>query len=165
VNQKHTTETVVSGNFSMSCELKQHLQTEVIKAMKAGEKKRLTTIRLIMAAIKQKEVDERVELSDTHVLEILTKMVKQRHDSINQFKTAERDDLVKIEQEELTILSEFMPPALNEAELDAIIAQAITDTAASSMKDMGKVMGLVKAAAAGRADMGQVSKKIKAALV
>ena len=133
-------------------------------AMKSGEKERLAVIRLIMSAMKQVEVDERIELDDSRVLGILDKMVKQRRESIGQFQSGGRDDLVKKEQAEIDIISEFLPQALSEQEIEAIISSAISETGAASMKDMGKVMGIVKPQITGRADVGAVSQKIKSLL-
>ena len=133
-------------------------------AMKGGDKPRLAVIRLMLAAMKQVEVDERIELDDTRVIAILDKMVKQRRESISQFGPAGRDDLVVKEQAEIDIISEFLPQALSEAEIEAIINQAIADTGASSMKEMGKVMAQARPRLVGRADMGAVSARIKALL-
>ena len=133
-------------------------------AMKSGEKERLAVIRLIMSAMKQVEVDERVELDDSRVLGILDKMVKQRRESIGQFQSGGRDDLVEKEQAEIDIISDFLPQALSEEEIEAIISSAISETGAASMKDMGKVMGIVKPQITGRADVGAVSSKIKSLL-
>ena len=133
-------------------------------AMRAGEKPRLATIRLIMAAIKQREVDERIVLEDAQVLSVIDKMVKQRRESIAQFEAGGRADLVAIETAELTQLSAYMPAPLSAAELDALISEAIASTGAASIKDMGKVMAAIKAKAAGRADMGAVGVRIKARL-
>ena len=133
-------------------------------AMKSGEKERLAVIRLIMSALKQIEVDERIELDDSRVLSALDKMVKQRRESISQFESGGRDDLVAKEQAEIDVITEFLPQALTAAEIDTIISRAISDTGASSMRDMGKVMGLVKPQITGRADVGAVSQKIKSLL-
>jgi len=133
-------------------------------AMRAGEKSRLATIRLIMAAIKQREVDERIELDDAQVLGVIDKMVKQRRESIAQFEAGGRADLVASETAELTQLSAYLPAQLSAAELDAMINEAIAATGATSIKDMGKVMAAIKAKAAGRADMGAVGARIKARL-
>ena len=133
-------------------------------AMRAGEKARLATIRLIMAAIKQREVDERIELDDAQVLSVIDKMVKQRRESIVQFEAGGRADLVANENAELTLLSAYLPAQLSAAELDAMINEAITTSGAASIKDMGKVMAAIKAKAAGRADMGAVGARIKARL-
>ena len=145
-------------------ELKKQIQDAVIRAMKSGEKKRLAIIRLMTSSMKQIEVDERIELDDARIIVILDKMLKQRRESISQFKTAGRDDLVKQENFEIDIIQEFLPQALSEEEIDNIVNQAIEQTSASSIKDMGKVMGLVKPQIIGRADMGEVSGRIKSLL-
>lgn len=145
-------------------DIKTRINEEVKNAMRAKEKVRLGTLRLITAAIKQREVDERIELNDTQVLEVLTKMVKQRNDSISQFAAAGRDDLKIIEEAELVVINEFMPAQLSDAEIDALISEAISATGAATMQDMGKVMGMLKPKLAGKADMGAVSGKIKAKL-
>lgn len=145
-------------------DLKKQIQDAVISAMKAGDKKRLAIIRLMTSAMKQIEVDERIELDDGRIIAILDKMVKQRRESISQFKTAGRDDLVKQESFEIDIIQEFLPQALSAEEVDEIVNQAIAQTSASSIKDMGKVMGLVKPQIIGRADMGEVSGRIKSML-
>ncbi len=144
--------------------LKKQIQDAVISAMKSGEKERLKIIRLMTSSMKQIEVDERIELDDQRIIVILDKMVKQRRESISQFKTAERDDLVKQEVFEIDIIQEFLPQALGEEEVDTIVQQAIEQTGASSIKDMGKVMGLVKPQIVGRANMGEVSGRIKSLL-
>jgi hypothetical protein len=130
-------------------------------AMRAGEKERLGTIRLVLAAIKQREVDERITLDDSQVLAVLEKMIKQRKESITQFESGGRADLVAKEQAELAVLQVYLPAQMSEAEIDALIAAAVAATGASSIKDMGKVMGIVKAQAQGKADMGAVSARIK----
>lgn len=145
-------------------DLKKQIQDEVIVAMKSGEKERLKIIRLITSSMKQVEIDERIELDDARIIAILDKMVKQRRESISQFKTAGRDDLVKQESFEIDIVQEFLPQALSEEEVDAIVNQAIEKTGASSIKDMGKVMGLIRPQIIGRADMGEVSGRIKSQL-
>ena len=145
-------------------ELKKRIQDAAIQAMKSGQKDRLAIIRLMTSAMKQIEVDERIELDDARTIAILDKMIKQRRESIAQFKTAARDDLVKQESFEIDIIQEFLPQALSEAEIDDIVNQAIEQTGASSIKDMGKVMGLVKPQIVGRADVGEVSGRIKAML-
>jgi len=144
--------------------LKERIQEDMKSAMRSGEKERLANIRLIMAAIKQREVDERIQLDDAQVLAAIEKMIKQRKESIVQFEAGGRADLVAKETAELKLLLAYLPEQLGEAELDVLIAQAITATGAASIKDMGKVMAQVKAAAAGRADMGAVSARIKARL-
>ena len=144
--------------------LKQTLTDAMKAAMKGGDKSRLGVIRLVMAAIKQVEVDERIELDDERVLAVLDKMVKQRRESINQYTTAGRDDLVQQEEYEVSVLQDFLPEALSDDEIEQMIAKAVDETGASSIKDMGKVMGLLKPQMQGRADMGAVSGKIKARL-
>ena len=141
--------------------LKQRLTDDMKTAMKAGEKERLATIRLINAAIKQKEVDERVEMDDARVLAVLEKMVKQRKDSIEQFDKAGRDDLSVIERAEMAIIEQYLPTKMGEDEIKAAIEAAVTETGASSPADMGKLMGVLKPRLAGQADMGEVSKLIK----
>ena len=133
-------------------------------AMRAKDKASLSTIRMALAAVKQKEVDERVEVTDADLLQILTKMVKQRNESITQFKAANRDDLVATEEAEIVVLSRFLPQPLSEDEISSMIDQAMQATGASSMQDMGKVMGILKPKMTGRADMGKVSGLIKAKL-
>ncbi|MGI9307998.1 MAG: GatB/YqeY domain-containing protein [Gammaproteobacteria bacterium] len=141
--------------------LKGQIQDDMKTAMKAGDKDRLKVVRLILAAIKQIEVDERKELDDAAVLAVLNKMVKQRRDSVSQFLDGDRKDLADIESAEIAVLETYLPEQLSDAELDALIASAITDTGAESIRDMGKVMGAVKAKAAGRADMGAVGARVK----
>ncbi len=141
--------------------LKQQLMTSMKDAMRAKQRVRLGVIRLVNAAIKQKEVDERIELTDEQVLEVLTKMVKQRRESISQFEGANRQDLADIEHAEVAIIQEFLPDALSEAEISTILDEVFSETGASSMKDMGKVMAALKPRLQGRADMGQVSAHIK----
>ena len=132
--------------------------------MKAKEKEKTATLRLITSAIKQIEVDERRELSDDDVIAVLTKMVKQRRESIEQFTKGNRNDLAEIEEAELVIIQEYLPEQLSEAEIDQMIAQAISETGAETIKDMGKVMGKLKPQLQGRAEMGPDSAKIKAKL-
>ena len=141
--------------------LKQQLTDDMKAAMKAGEKDRLGVIRLINAAIKQKEVDERVEMTDPLVLAVLEKMVKQRKDSITQFEAAAREDLAAVERYELGIIDAYLPAKLDEAAILAEIDKAIAATGAASAADMGKLMGVLKPALAGQADMGLVSKLVK----
>jgi uncharacterized protein len=141
--------------------LKERITEDMKGAMRAGEKERLGTIRLVLAAIKQREVDERIALDDGQVLAVLEKMIKQRKESIAQFESGGRADLVAKEQAELVVLQAYLPAQMNEAEIDALIAEAVAATGASSIKDMGKVMGIVKAKAQGKADMGAVSARIK----
>lgn len=139
--------------------------TDAMKtAMKGGDKERLATIRLVMAAIKQVEVDERRDLGDADLLAILDKMAKQRRESISQYKEAGRDDLVAQEESELVVIQDFLPQPLSDDEIAQLIKEAISSTGAQSMQDMGKVMGILKPQLQGRADMGQVSGKIKALL-
>ena len=141
--------------------LKQRVTEDMKAAMKSGEKERLGTIRLILAAIKQREVDERIELSDDQVLAVLEKMIKQRRDSIAQFQQAGREELAAREQAEIDIIQNYMPEALSEAEVAALVDQAIAATGAAEMRDMGKVMGQLKPQLQGRADMGAVSALVK----
>jgi uncharacterized protein len=144
--------------------LKARIQEDMKSAMRAGEKDKLANIRMVMAAIKQREVDERIELDDAQVLSVIDKMVKQRRESIAQFSAGGRADLVAKEEAELKLLSAYMPAQLSDAELDALISEAVVATGASSIKDMGKVMAAIKAKAAGRADMGAVGARIKSRL-
>ena len=144
--------------------LKQQLTDDMKTAMRGGDKQRLAVIRLMLAAIKQREVDERIELDDPQVLAVLEKMQKQRRDSISQFDAAGRDDLAAIERAEMVVIDGYLPAKLDEAQIDALVAEAIADTGAASPRDMGKVMAAVKEKAAGRADMAQVSARIKARL-
>jgi uncharacterized protein len=144
--------------------LKARIQEDMKSAMRAGEKEKLANIRMVMAAIKQREVDERIELDDAQVLAVIDRMLKQRRESIAQFQAGGRADLVAREEAEVAQLSAYMPAQLGEAELDALISEAIAATGAASIKDMGKVMAAIKAKAAGRADMGAVGARIKARL-
>ena len=144
--------------------LKQQITEDMKTAMRAKETARLGAIRLLLAAMKQREVDERIELSDADVVAIIEKMLKQRRDSISQYKAANRQDLVDVEEFEVSILQTYMPQQLSEAEIVAAIAEAIASTGAAGPQDMGKVMGVVKPKLAGRADMGKVSGLIKAQL-
>lgn len=144
--------------------LKKRVEEAMKAAMRAQDKPRLGTIRLILAAVKQREVDERITLDDTQVLAVLDKMLKQRRDSIDQFRKAGREDLATNEEAEVKVIQEFMPAALSDAELDSLVAAAVAQSGAASMKDMGKVMAILKAQVQGRADMGAVSAKIKAKL-
>lgn len=141
--------------------LKTRIQDDMKSAMKAGARARLGVIRLILAAIKQREVDKRIELDDEQVLVVLGKMVKQRRDSIRQYTDAGRDELAAAELAEVAIIQGYLPAALPEEEIAAIVEQTIAETGASSMKDMGKVMGKIKPRVQGRADMAQVSALIK----
>jgi uncharacterized protein YqeY len=142
-------------------DLSSRINDDVKVAMKAKDKPRLGVLRLITAAIKQREVDERITLDDAQVLAVLEKMVKQRKDSIAQYEKAGRDELAQQEAFEIGIIQAYLPEHLSDAEIDALIADAISSSGAASMKDMGKVMGMLKPKLAGRADMGQVSQKIK----
>ena len=144
--------------------LKERITEDMKTAMRAAEKERLGTIRMLQAAIKQREVDERITLDDAQVLAVIEKMIKQRKESIAQFEQGGRADLAAKEKAEIDLLQAYLPAQLSEAEVDALIKDAIAATGAASVKDMGKVMGVVKAKAAGRADMGAVSARIKAAL-
>jgi len=144
--------------------LKQQLTDDMKTAMRGGEKDRLGVIRLILAAIKQREVDERIELDDVQTLAVLEKMVKQRKDSISQFEAASRQDLADIEKAEMKVIEVYLPAKLGDEEIDALITAAIAETGASSARDMGKVVAAVKEKAAGRADMGVVSGRIKSRL-
>ncbi|GHE39330.1 GatB/YqeY domain-containing protein [Vulcaniibacterium thermophilum] len=144
--------------------LKQRLTDDMKAAMKSGDKASLGAIRLINAAIKQKEVDERIELDDAAVIAVLDKMVKQRRDSIAQYQAAGRADLAEAEQAEIAVIERYLPAKLGEAELQAAVQAAIAETGASGPADMGKVMGVLKPRLAGQADMGQVSALVKKAL-
>jgi uncharacterized protein YqeY len=144
--------------------LKGTITEDMKSAMKAGDKNRLKVIRLMLAAIKQVEVDTRKDLDDAGVLGVLDKMVKQRRDSVEQFTKGGRDDLAEIETTEIAVLETYLPAKLDDAELDALISEVITATGAESIRDMGKVMGAIKGKAAGRADMGTVGEKVKARL-
>jgi uncharacterized protein len=144
--------------------LKARITDDMKTAMKAKDAQRLGAVRLALAAIKQREVDERKELSDADVLAVLEKMIKQRRDSIQQYTAGNRQDLADQEQFEIGVLSAYLPQQATEAEVDAVIAEAIAATGAKGVADMGKVMGQVKAKLAGRADMGQVSARVKSRL-
>ena len=144
--------------------LKERITEDMKSAMRTGDKERLATIRLILAAIKQKEVDERIVLDDAQVLGAIEKMVKQRKESVAQFEAGGRADLVAKENAELAVLTAYQPAQLSAAEVDALIDTAIAATGATSIKDMGKVVAHVKSAAAGRADMAAVSARVKAKL-
>lgn len=146
-------------------DLKQRINDNVKDAMRAKEKERLKTLRLITSAIKQIEVDKRIELDkDDDIVAVLEKMLKQRKDSIEAFEKAGRDDLTAIEVAEVAIIKEYMPEQMSDEDVDALIVEAIAATGASEMKDMGKVMGMIKPKIAGKADMAQVSAKIKSRL-
>lgn len=144
--------------------LKEHIKGEMKNAMKAKDKERLGVIRMILAAIKQIEVDERIELNDDRIISVLDKMQKQRRESIKQFGEANRTDLIDIEQAEINVIQEFLPKALNNDEIEQIVDSAISETQANSIKDMGKVMALLKPQMTGRADMAKVSSIIKGKL-
>lgn len=144
--------------------LKVRISDDMKSAMKAKDTERLAAIRLLMAAIKQKEVDERIELDDPAIVVVIDKMLKQRRDSISQYEAAQRQDLADKEKAEMVVLMAYMPQQLSEAEIDELVAKAVVDSAAASMQDMGKVMGLLRPQLAGRADMALVSARIKAKL-
>ncbi|MDH3333506.1 MAG: GatB/YqeY domain-containing protein [Chromatiales bacterium] len=141
--------------------LKNQITEDMKSAMKAGEKDRLKVVRLIRAAIKQVEIDKRIELDDAAVLAVLDKMVKQRRDSVDQFEKGNREDLAAIERAEIVILEDYLPEQLSADELAAMVDEVIAATGAEGIRDMGKVMGQIKARAAGRADMGAVSATVK----
>lgn len=143
---------------------RQRILDDIKTAMKAGDKPRLGTLRLVSAAIKQKEVDERITLDEAATLAILTRMLKQRRESIAQYGKAGRDDLVAVEEAEITIINDYLPAGLDPMEIDAIVERALSDTGASSVKDMGTVMAAVKPQLQGRADMAAVSQQIRARL-
>jgi uncharacterized protein len=142
--------------------LKERIKDDMKDSMKSGNKARLGVIRMMLAAIKQVEVDERIELNDDRVIVVLDKMLKQRRESIRQFRDADRNDLAEIEEAEVLVLQDFLPKALTEAEIDALVAKAIADVGATSIKDMGSVMAILKPQMQGRADMAVVSARIKA---
>jgi len=148
----------------VSMSLKQQINDDMKTAMRAKDTARLGAIRLLLAAIKQREVDERIELSDTDVVTIIEKMNKQRRDSISQYEKAGRQDLADVEKFEMSVLATYMPQQLGEAEISAAVIEAIAATGATGPQDMGKVMGMLKTRLAGRADMGKVSALIKAQL-
>ncbi|WP_261816606.1 GatB/YqeY domain-containing protein [Vibrio gallicus] len=141
-----------------------NLKEEQKSAMRAKDKARLGTIRLALSAIKQREVDERITLTDDDIIAVLTKMVKQRRDSVAQFESAGRQDLADAEKVEITVLEEFMPQPLSEEEVTALVDNAITESGAAGMQDMGKVMGVLKPQIQGRADMGKVSGLVRSKL-
>ena len=141
--------------------LKATIHKEMGAALKAGDKQKRTTLQLLTAAIKQKEIDEQIQLDDNQTLSIIEKMVKQRKESISQFKQAERQDLIAKEEAEMTILQSYLPEPLSPTEIEDLIKEAIANTSATSLKDMGKVMGYIKPKAQGRADLGALSAKIK----
>jgi uncharacterized protein YqeY len=144
--------------------LKERIQEDVKMAMRSGEKERVGTLRMILAAVKQREVDERIELDDAQVISVLQKMLKQRQESVTQFQAGGRADLVARENAEITLIQGYLPTPLSEAEIDVLIAAAIAATGAASIKDMGKAMGAIKGKAQGRADMAAVGAKLKAKL-
>ena len=145
-------------------ELKDKLTEDMKSAMRSKDKARLGVIRMALAAIKQREIDERISLDDTQVLAILDKMVKQRRDSISQYESAGRQDLADVEHFEVDVIQEYLPQALSDEELIQLVKAAVEQTGATSMKDMGAVMGILRPQTQGRADMGVVSQKVKAAL-
>ena len=142
-------------------QLKKRITDDMKSAMKAQDKQALKAVRMILGAIKQKEVDDRIELDDAQVMAVIQKMVKQRKDSISQFSDAGRSDLVEVEEAELVIINSYMPEQLSDEEVAAAVVRAITDCGADSMKDMGKLMGVLKGQLDGKADMGLVSRLIK----
>ena len=144
--------------------IKTQISNDVKDAMRSKDKDRLAALRLILAAFKQKEVDEGIELSDEHSISVLNKMAKQHRDSIEQFGQANRDDLIKKEQLELDIIESYLPEKLSEEEVNLLIDEAISETGANSVKDMGKVIGLLKGKLQGQADMGEVSRLIRGKL-
>ncbi len=144
--------------------LKERIQDDMKTAMRAGEKERLGTIRMILAGIKQREVDERIQLDDAQVMSVLEKMIKSRKESLVHFESGGRADLVAKETAEITLIQSYLPAQLSDSEIDALIAEAITATGATSVKDMGKAMGLIKSKAQGQADMAVVGAKLKTKL-
>lgn len=150
--------------MTASSSLKNQIQADMKSAMRSGDKEKLATIRLILAAIKQVEVDTRKDLEDADIIGILDKMVKQRRESIDQFEKADRQDLVDKEKSELEVISKYLPTPMTEAEIKAAVEKALQETSASSMKDMGAVMALLKPQLQGCADMGKVSQLVKAKL-
>jgi uncharacterized protein YqeY len=144
--------------------LKARITEDMKTAMRAKDSARLGAIRLLLAALKQREVDERIELDDTQVIEAIEKMLKQRRDSISQYEAANRQDLVDVEKFEVSVLQTYLPQALTEDEVNALLEKVIAETAASGIKDMGKVMAAIKPLVVGRADMGKISGLIKARL-
>jgi uncharacterized protein YqeY len=144
--------------------LKERITDDMKAAMRSGEKERLGAIRMITAAIKQREVDERITLDDAQVINVLEKMIKQRKESVTQFLAGKRQDLADKETAEITLIQTYMPAALGEAEIEALIGKAIASSSAATIKDMGRVMALIKSQVAGRADMAAVGAKIKARL-
>lgn len=154
-----------AGNFEIGSAhmsaIRQHINDDVKAAMRNKDKERLATLRMILAAIKQKEVDERITLDDTQTLAVLDKLAKQHRDSIDQFRQAGRDDLVRKEEKELEIVQLYLPTPLTDDEIKTLIEEAVSETGASSMQDMGKVMGILKPRLQGRANMGKVSGQVK----
>jgi len=144
--------------------LKEKITQDMKDAMKAGEKERLGVIRLVLSALKQREVDERIVLDDSQILSVLDKMLKQRRESVAQFTQGNRKDLADKEEAEIKIIQAYMPAQLSDAELDQLVASAVAESGAATVKDMGKVMGILKPKVAGKADMSAVSAKIKAKL-
>ena len=144
--------------------LKARITEDMKNAMRARDSARLLTIRMLLAAIKQREIDERIELADADVLSVIDKMIKQRRDSITQFEAGKREDLAAIERAEVTLLAAYLPAQVSDAEIDAMIAEAIASTGAAGLAGMGKVMAVLKPGLAGRADMGSVAARIKARL-
>jgi uncharacterized protein YqeY len=145
-------------------ELKARLTEDMKTSLKGGDKARLAAIRLVLAAIKQREVDERITLDDAQVLHVLEKMLKQRRDSVAQYEAAQREDLAEQERYEIGVIESYLPAQLSDAELDTLVQACIVDAGANSPRDMGKVMALLKERAAGRADMGALSQRVKARL-
>ncbi len=145
-------------------ELKKSITDDMKSAMKAKDRQALKAVRMILEAIKQKEIDERIELDDAQVMTVIQKMVKQRKDSISQFSDAGRTDLVEIEEAELEIINNYMPEQLSDEEVESVVDRAINDSGANSMKDMGKLMGMLKSQLQGKADMSLVSQLIKSKL-
>ena len=145
-------------------ELKQRITDDMKSAMKAKDKQALKAVRMILEAIKKKEIDERIELDDAQVMTVIQKMVKQRKDSISQFSDAGRTDLVEIEEAELEIINNYMPEQLSDEEVTSVVDKAINDSGANSMKDMGKLMRMLKSQLQGKADMSLVSQLIKSKL-
>lgn len=145
--------------------LKERIKDDMKAAMKSGDKPRLGVIRMILAAIKQVEVDERIELGEERVIVVLDRMLKQRRESIKQFRDAKRDDLAEIEEAEVLVIQDFLPQPLSDAEIDVMVASAVAEAGATSVKDMGSVMALLKPKMQGRADMASVSARIKASFI
>jgi uncharacterized protein YqeY len=144
--------------------LKARLTEDMKQALKAGDKSRLSVMRMALAAIKQREVDDRVELDDGEVVGVIEKMIKQRRESASQYRSGNREDLATKEEGEVEVLSNYLPEPLSDAEIEALIGQAIEASGAQTLRDMGKVMGQIKAKAQGRVDMGQVGERVKALL-